>query len=115
MNRLRTILLLADRRQSHTAKALTAAGYRLIMSFTPDHAVAFCVNNNVDTVVLDQGHFVVREDWSVAQSLKMIKARIYVVLVARGKIIAKKLPQGVDAMVPQGDTESLLTTLKQFM
>jgi len=114
MNRPGTVLLLADRRQSHTGKALKAAGYSLMMTFTPDHAVALCVNNDVDAVVLDQGHFVVTEDWSVAQSLKMIKARICVVLVVRGKIIADERPPGIDAIVQDGDSELLLRTLKEL-
>lgn len=110
-----TVLVLADRRLSHAGRALKAAGYRLMTSFTPDHAVALCVNNPVDVVVLDQQHFVVTDNWSVAQSLKMIKARICVVLVVHGKIVGAGLPPGVDAVVPDGNTESLLTTLKQLL
>jgi hypothetical protein len=84
-------------------------------SFTADHAVALCVNNPVDAVVLDQGHFVVTDNWSVAQSLKMIKARMCVILVVRGKIVGKEMPPGVDAVVADGDVEGLLTTLKQLL
>jgi hypothetical protein len=110
----RTVLLLADRRQSHTGKALRAAGYRVMLSFTPDHAVAICVNSDVDAVVLDQHHFVVTEDWSVAQSLKMIKRRICVVLIVHGKIVTHSLPAGIDAIIPEGDTDALLRMLKQL-
>jgi DNA-binding NtrC family response regulator len=110
-----TLLLLADRRQSHTHKTLRSAGYHVILSFTPDHAVAFCVNNKVDAVVLDQGHFVVTEGWSVAQSIKMIRHRICVILMIHGKIVSKELPVGVDAMIPEGDTQTLLKTIKQLL
>lgn len=110
-----TILLLADRRQSKTSKGLRAAGFHLLTTFTADHAVALCVNNDVDAVVLDQQHFVVTDGWSVAQSLKMIKARMCVVLVGRGKILARELPQGIDAIVPEGNTERLLNTLDQLL
>jgi hypothetical protein len=110
-----TVLVLADRRQSHTGRALKSAGYRLMTSFTADHAVALCVNNPVDAVVLDQGHFVVTDNWLVAQSLKMIKVRMCVILVVRGKIVGKEMPPGVDAVVADGDVEGLLTTLKQLL
>lgn len=109
------ILLLADRRQNQTAKALKAAGYRLMPTFTPDHAVAMCVNNSFLAAVLDQEHFIVIEDWSVAQSIKMIKPAICVILVVRGEIVGDTLPIGVDALVPERDTAALLATLKQLL
>ena len=84
-------------------------------SFTPDHAVALCVNNPVNAVVLDQEHFVVTDNWSVAQSLKMIKARMCVLLMVRGKIVGKDLPAGVDAVISQGDTQHLLETLQELL
>ena len=114
MNYTGTILLLADRRRSHTDKALRAAGYRVMLSFTPDHAVAVCVGNQVDAVVLDQEHFVVTQNWSVAQSLKMIKPRICVVLMVRGKIVRMDLPPGIDALIADGDIKGLLTKLKEL-
>ena len=110
----RTVVLLADRRRSHTDKALRAAGYRIVLSFTPDHTVAYCVSNNVDAVVLDQEHFVVTQNWSVAQSLKMIKPRICVVLMVRGEILRHELPAGVDAIIAVGDTQALLSQLKEL-
>ena len=109
------VLLLADRRQSHTASLLKSSGYRLMMSFTPDHAVALCVNNDIDAVVLDQEHFVVTENWSVAQSIKMIKPRICVILIVRGKIISEEQPDGIDAIVRDGDQVGLLETLKKLL
>jgi hypothetical protein len=110
-----SILLLADRRQNQTAKALKTAGYRLMTAFTPDHAVALCVNNNFLAAVLDQEHFIVTGDWSVAQSIKMIKPSLCVVLVVRGRILGHDLPEGVDAVVPERDTVALLGTLKRIL
>lgn len=109
------VLLLADRRQSHTARLLKTTGYQLMMTFTPDHAVALCVNNDVDAVVLDQEHFVVTENWSVAQSIKLIKPRTGVVLIVHGKIVSKGLPDGIDAIVTDGDSDTLLKTLKELL
>ena len=110
-----TIVLLADRRHSQTAKALRGLGYRLMTTFTPDHAVAICVNNPVDAVILDQEHFIQTEGWSVAQSLKMIRRDLCVVLIVRGKLVGSDLPAGVDAVVPDHDALALTATLKHLM
>jgi DNA-binding response OmpR family regulator len=110
-----TIVLLADRRNSQTAKALKGLGFRVMTTFTPDHAVAICVNNPVDAVILDQEHFILTEGWSVAQSLKLIRNNLCVVLVVRGKIVGSDLPTGVDAVVPDHDVISLTATLKHLL
>lgn len=110
-NHKATILLLVDRRQSRTARMLKSVGYNIITTYTPDHAVAICVNNKVHAVVLDQQHFVETEGWSVAKSLKMIRASICVILVVRGRIVAHELPQGVDAVITEHDDDALLHTL----
>lgn len=107
-----TILLLVDRRQSRTARVLKSVGYNIITTYTPDHAVAICVNNRIHAVVLDQQHFVETEGWSVAKSLKMIRARICVILVVRGKIVAHDMPEGVDAVIAEHDSDGLLHTLE---
>src|ERR1041384_1082512 len=110
-----TVLLLAERRSSQTAKTLKNSGYRVMTTFTPDHAVAICVNNSVDAVVLDQQHFAETEGWSVAQSLKMIRNKVCVVLVVRGRVVGSKLPMGVDALVPEHDSQALLASLKNLL
>lgn len=85
-----------------------------MMTFTPDHAVAICVNNAVDAVILDQEHFVQTEGWSVAQSIKMIRS-ICVILVVHGKIVGKVNPQGVDAVVQESDPQALLVSLRNML
>lgn len=109
-----TILLLVDRRQSRTARVLKDLGYGIMTTYTPDHAVAICVNNKVDAVVLDQQHFIETEGWSVANSLKMIRATICVILVVRGKVLAPELPDGVDAVVAERDHDGLTRTLEKL-
>lgn len=110
-----TILLLVDRRQSRTSRILKDLGYGIMTTYTPDHAVAICVNNKVDAVVLDQQHFIETEGWSVAKSLKMIRATICVILVVRAKVLAPELPEGVDAVVAERDQDGLLRTLKKLL
>ena len=85
-----------------------------MMTFTPDHAVAICVNNQVDAVILDQEHFVETEGWSVAKSIKMIRS-ICVILVVRGKIVGRSNPEGVDAVVPDSDPQALLVSVKNLL
>ena len=108
-------MLLADRRHSHTAKALKTSGYRLVTTFTPDHAVAICVNNPVDVVILDQEHFIQTEGWSVAKSLKMIRNKVCVVLVVRGKMVGNTPPEGVDLVVPDHDPQALMAAIKHLL
>ncbi|HET9836909.1 MAG TPA: hypothetical protein VFR84_01660 [Candidatus Angelobacter sp.] len=110
-----TVLLLADRRSSQTARLLKASGYRVMTTFTPDHAVAICVNNPVDAVILDQPHFIETEGWSVAKSLKMIRNSVCVILVVRGRMIGRNAPAGVDAVVAENETQSLLNSLKTLL
>ncbi len=86
-----------------------------MMTFTPDHAVAICVNNQVDAVILDQAHFIQTEGWSVAQSLKMIRNNLCVILVVHGEIMGNAAPEGVDAVVPENDPQALIVTLKNLL
>ena len=94
---------------------LKGAGYRLVTTFTPDHAVAICVNNKVDAVILDQEHFLVTEGWSVAQSLKMIRRTVCVILVVRGRRIGDDMPKGIDAIVAEENKAELLHTLNNLL
>ena len=111
-----TILLLADRRKSRTARMLKNTGYHLVTTFTPDHAVAICVNNaKVNAVVLDQEHFIETEGWSVAKSLKMIRRNLCVILVVRGRLVAQDPPVGVDAIVTDHDDQALLERLQSML
>ncbi len=109
------ILLLVDRRQSRTARMLKASGYNISTTYTPDHAVAICVNNRIDGVVLDQQHFIETEGWSVAKSLKMIRGSVSVILVVRGRILSRSLPAGVDAIVLEHDDEALVDALERLL
>lgn len=111
----RTVLLLTDRRGSVLKRHLTNAGYLVAETFTPDQAVAICVNSPVDVVVLDQSFFVETDGWSVAQSLKAVKANVCVVLVISVERFTKDLPQGVDAMVTEDNAADLLTCLDRLL
>lgn len=109
------IVLLADKKHTQTSRALESSRYRLMTTFTSDHAVAICVNNPVDVVILDQEHFIHTEGWSVAKSIKLIRNKVFVVLIVRGKIDGNEMPDGVDAIVPDHDAPTLLATVKHLL
>jgi PleD family two-component response regulator len=95
---------------------LKNTGYHVVTTFTPDHAVAICVNNNrVSAVILDQEHFVETEGWSVAKSLKMIRRNLCVILVVHGGLVAQDAPNGVDAIVAHHDGQSLVKFLGELL
>jgi len=111
----KTVLLLTDRRRSLFKRHLTHAGYLVAETFTPDQAVAICVNSPIDVVVLDQSFFVETDGWSVAQSLKAVKANVCVLLVISVERFTEELPQGVDAMITEGNPADLLACLARLL
>src|SRR5690242_14361655 len=111
----RTVLLLVDRRQCRTSRFLTDFGYHVITTYTPDHAVAICVNNKVDVVILVQQHFVKTEGWSVSKSINMVRTSICVILVVRGKVVREDLPEGVDDLLTERDQQGLLQRIGKML
>ncbi len=109
-----TIVCVVDRRRNTVARLLRSAGNVVIESFTTDQAVALCVSNRIDAVVLDQEFFVEIDGWSVAQSLKLVKPGVCVLLVTRATPLRKTLPEGVDAMAAHGNATQILETLRHL-
>ena len=102
-----TIVCLVDRRRNPLSRVMRHAGFMVVDSFSTDQVVAMCVNNDIDAVVLDQDFFVETEGWSVAQSLKLIKPKLCVLLVSRAQRLHDSLPKGVDAIVSQQPQEAI--------
>ena len=112
----RTVLLLLDPQGSSLLKKrLNKAQYRVLETYTTDHAVAVCVNNPVHAAILDQELFVETGGWSVAQSLKAVQANLCVLLVTEAKPLTKKLPKGVDAIVTGRNSNELLMALDRLL
>lgn len=114
-NAQRTVLLLADRRSSALKKALRKSGFQILETFTTDHAVAVCVNNQVDAVVLGQNWFMETDGWSVAQSVKAVKPNVCVVLVVETEQLRAELPEGVDAMLPATDSAQAVARVTELI
>src|ERR1051325_9962131 len=109
-----TIVCVVDRRRNSLSRTLRNDGNTVIESVTTDQAVALCVSNRIDAVVLDQEFFVEIDGWSVAQSLKLVKPSICVLLVTRARALHDKLPKGVDAMVAHREIKNILKTVKKM-
>ena len=110
-----TVLLLADRRNSNFKKTLGKAGFRVVESFTTDHAVAVCANNRIDAVVLNQNWFLETEGWSVARSLKAVKPSTRVLLILETHRVSPELPDGVDAMITVGHPAEVVSQLEKLI
>ena len=109
------MLLLVDRRSSALKRYLAQAGYDVVESFTTDRAVAICVNNEIDVAVLDQACFVETDGWSVAQSLKVVKPNLCIVLVSSAKKLKGSLPQGVNALVNAANPEKVVDEVERLL
>jgi DNA-binding NtrC family response regulator len=77
--------------------ALPAREYEVLSAFTPEQAVAVCVNNHIAAVVLDS-EFSTEAGWSAAQTFKMVNPRLRVMLLL--KSAEGTVPSGVDAVAP---------------
>jgi hypothetical protein len=72
-----------------------------------------CLNNPVNAVIIDVCQLGEIEGWSVAQSIKMVKPSLPVVLLCHGAMPEKvELPMGVDALASDSDLPGLLRILE---
>lgn len=102
-----TVLCVVDRRNSRTLRAIERIGLQVLTTYSGDHAVALCVNQPVEAVVLEQSLFIEVEGWSVAQSIKMVRPRTCVVLVTDSALVSQAMPDGVDAVVQKANLNTL--------
>ena len=109
------VLLLAERPKSALCRHLIKSGYDVMETFTTDRAVAVCVNSPIEAVVLDQQCFIETDGWSVAQSLKAVRANVCVLLAMRAQQLAGEMPSGVDAVVQADDPEAATAELQRLI
>lgn len=98
MGREKPRILCVSRSSSHLeaiCSALPRGEYEVVSATTPEQAVAVCVSNNLAAVVLDS-EFSTEAGWSAAQTLKMVKPHLPVVLL--GHVHEQSLPHGIDAV-----------------
>jgi DNA-binding NtrC family response regulator len=77
--------------------AVSHREYEVVSASTPEQAVAVCVSHSLAAVVLDS-EFCTEMGWSAAQTFKIVKPDLPVVLVGHDHQQAP--PNGVDAVAP---------------
>ena len=108
------ILLLLDIHSSFAERLLRSYGYDVAIANTPDHAVALCMSNPVRSVIIDQCLMGNAEGWSLAQSIKMVKADLPVLLLCHGPVPQDvQLPAAVDEIVSDSDVQGIVAALKR--
>ncbi|MGH9644132.1 MAG: hypothetical protein ACRD3Q_17135 [Terriglobales bacterium] len=107
-----TVVCLVDRRRNTLARGLRKAGIIVIETFTTDQAVAVCVSNHIDAIVLDQEFFIEVDGWSVAQSIKLVRPSACVLLATRARVLAERPPKGVDTVLPSDNIPAIIKRVK---
>jgi len=108
------ILLLFSTHSPFLVRFLERNGYPVSEAHSPDHLLALCVSNPVEAVIVDVCQLGEIEGWSVAQSVKMVRPSVSVVLLCHGEAPERvELPAAVDALASEADPEGLLRILNR--
>ncbi|HET9790394.1 MAG TPA: response regulator [Candidatus Angelobacter sp.] len=84
--------------------------FETIASSSPEEAVAYCAANHISAIVLDS-EFATEDGWTVAQSFRMVKSQLPIVLLNAGP--RRELPLYVDAIACK--VEMILGALKVLL
>ncbi len=89
--------------------------FETILSSSPEEAVAFCAANHISAIVLDS-EFVTEGGWTVAQSFRMVKPQLPIVLLQRNHGHHSHVPTHVDVVASKVELipEALKILLKQL-
>ena len=85
----------------------------VLSAATRDTGVAICVAEVIAVAVLD-GASIRGEECSVALSLKGVRANLPIILLEE-RVGRSDIPEGIDAVVPVGDTEKLLRKIEELL
>ena len=108
------ILLLLKTHSPFLMAFLQRNGYLTAEARSPDHLVALCLSNSVTAVVVDMCELGEIEGWSVAQSIKMVKGSLPVILFCHGAIPeGVEPPTAVDALASDSDLPGFLAVLEK--
>ena len=108
------ILLLLQTHSPFLVAFLERSGYAAFEAHSTDHLVALCLSNPVDAVIVDVCQLAEIEGWSVAQSVKMVKPSLPVILLCHGDVPKAELPTAVDALVSDSDLSGLIAILDRY-
>ena len=111
-SRYLVLLLLKTHHSRFLVGFLQKNGYAVSEAHSPDHLVSLSLSNPATAVIVDVCQLGEIEGWSVAQSIKMVKPSLTVVLLFHGAIPERvEPPTGVDALASDSDLQALLTIL----
>jgi len=93
-------------------QALGSKKGAVLTAFTADVAVAFCLNNYVDAVVL--GSELLDDKWTVAQTLKSIRPTLPILLFTDAAIAPGALSY-IDAVIPSTGLSEIASVLAKLL
>jgi len=110
------ILLIVGGRYEGLEQVLRRRGYTVVIPATADQAVALCLHNPIAAILIDRESLAQEQDWSLAQSLKMVAPQTPILLLVRGRVSKKAgIPLGIDWTVSDKDPAQVLGAIKRFV
>ena len=109
------VLLFVGGNYRELESALRKHGYTVIVPSTADQAVALCPHNRIIAALVDKRSLAETDNWSLAQSLKMVSGNVPVLLlVPDSDPKQENLPDGVDWAVSYRLPSQVLNALQQY-
>jgi DNA-binding response OmpR family regulator len=100
---------------SPVLREIKKSGFKVTLALATEQAVAVCMNNQVEAVLLDAA-FIRNDDWSVAKSLKLIKPLVPILLLDSRDLSRRNgLPASIDAVASANDPREVLIELKRCL
>jgi DNA-binding response OmpR family regulator len=100
---------------SPVLREIKKSGFEVTLALTAEQAVAVCMNNQVEAVLLDAA-FIRNDDWSVAKSLKLIKPLVPILLLDSRDLSRRDgLPASIDAVASANDPREVSIELKRCL
>ena len=109
------ILLILGGRYDGLEQILRKRGYTVVVPSTSDQAVALCLHNPISATLIDRQSLAQDDDWSLAQSLKMVSPQTPVLLLVRGRAKRASIPLGIDWIISDKDSAQVLSAVKRFV
>ena len=110
------ILLILGGRYEGLEQVLRKRGYTVVVPSTADQAVALCLHNPIAVTLIDRESLAEDEDWSLAQSLKMVAPHTPVLLLVKGKVAKREgIPVGIDWIISDKEPAHVLGAVKRFV
>lgn len=105
----------AEQRRS-LRSGLKSFGYALSEVSSGHEGVAVCVSNTIQGVLLDAAFLDEVEGWSLAQSLKMVRPSLPILLLdTQRHVHSSALPKGIDAVCRTHHSQEVFAHLQRLL